>query len=279
MDVVGRDTLRDRFAALLAGGAGLGRAALEIACIGYPDLDVDPWLGRLDTLADGVQRTLGSGAPPAERLTALTRHLFVDCRFHGNTADYYDPRNSYLNDVLARRTGIPISLSVVFMEVAARVGLGVEGIGFPGHFIVRALLPRGPVLLDPYSGGQPLTEAELVERLTRFGGAPITQVPPRLLEPVDTPAILARMLANLLRVHSGRGDHARALATVELALVIEPDDAEHLRTRGMLYERLDCAAAAAADFQRCLEVAPEGPGTAEIRQRLGRLSRGRPTLH
>src|SRR5262245_28586919 len=131
--------LRDDFAALVAPGerTDLARAALHVARIGYPSIDVDHWLAELDDLATAVRQRLGTVTGPAEAVAVLAEHLFEACGFRGNQEDYYDPRNSFLNEVLARRTGIPITLAVVLLETGRRLGLDLEGVGFPGHFLVR----------------------------------------------------------------------------------------------------------------------------------------------
>ncbi len=274
-------TLRDRFAVLVADGeaADLGRAALHLARIAYPSLDPDRWLAELDTLADGVRARVPAGAPPADVVEALTAHVFGACGFRGNQDEYYDPRNSFLNDVLARRTGIPISLAVVLIETGARLGVALEGVGFPGHFLVRAPGPYGPVLRDPFFGGRIVAADDLLARFRAVAAPHATAVPPGAVQRAGTPAILTRMLRNLLRVYLERGEHEQALAAADLALVLVPDSADELRVRGLLYERLDCAPAALADFRRYLELAPQAPDAAAIRERIVQLGRAGTTLH
>jgi regulator of sirC expression with transglutaminase-like and TPR domain len=271
--------LRDRFASLVADRprCDLGRAALAIACIAYPDLDPDPYLRRLDQLADAVRGPLVSGSGAGATAEAVAAHLFGECGFRGNADDYYDPRNSFLNDVLDRRTGIPISLAVVVMEVSARLGVSVEGVGFPGHFLVRMPSHSGPVLLDPFFG-RPVETDELLARLrTLAAAAPgrpeVTEVPAQLLAPADTPAILARMLRNLLQIYRERGDAEHALAAVDLMLVLTPDGTDELRIRADLYERLECWTAARDDLRRCLAAVPRAPDAQWMRARLARLER------
>src|SRR5438445_11901588 len=164
--------LRQDFAALLAAGGqtDLARAALAIARIAYPDLDPAPYVRQLDDLAAAVRPRLFPRASPEAAVTELAGYLFGECGFRGNQEEYYDPRNSYLNDVLERRTGIPISLSLVFIEVSRRLGLAVEGVGFPGHFLVRVAGQRGSLLLDPFFGGRRVDQAELLERLRALPG-------------------------------------------------------------------------------------------------------------
>src|SRR5262245_30790585 len=149
----------------------LARAALLIACEEYPDLDIGGYLSRLDEMGRVAAGQAAVEPGPHGALRALHRYLFEEQGFRGNESDYYDPRNSFLNDVLERRSGIPITLSVVYMEVARRIGLRLEGVGLPGHFIVRVLRPEGDQLVDPFHAGALLTEADCQERVDRiFGG-------------------------------------------------------------------------------------------------------------
>jgi regulator of sirC expression with transglutaminase-like and TPR domain len=276
--------LRERFATLVASAScTLDRAALEIARIGHPDLDPGPTLDQLDALADGLRPRLPRGASPAAAGRLLAQHLFEDCGFHGNRADYYDPRNSFLNDVVERRMGIPISLSVLAIEVGRRLDIPIEGVGFPGHFLVRIAGAGSPVLLDCFQGGIPVEPDDLLSRLRSLaetsGGPDFTQVPPRFLEGASTPAILARMLRNLLRIYLEQRAHPQALTTVDLLLVLTPRSAEDLRTRARLYETLECFASAADDLRRYLSVAPRADDAAEVRKTLERLTADAPTLH
>jgi regulator of sirC expression with transglutaminase-like and TPR domain len=276
--------LREAFAAILAAGDApdLGRAALAIARIGYPDLDPEPYLAELDTLATAAGARVPAGATDADAVRAVAAYLFRERGFHGNEQDYYDPRNSFLNDVLIRRTGIPITLAVVLIETSGRLGLRVEGVGFPGHFLVRAPGTAGDVLLDPFAGGRVVPEEELLARLKALAGPErrrITQVPPDAVEPSGPRAILARMLRNLLRIYLERDDPARALETVDLLSALVAVSPELLRVRGMLYERLECFAAALRDLRSYLELAPEAPDAADIRARVARLTRVAATLH
>ena len=276
--------LRDEFAAVLAtsDSPDLGRAALAIARIGYPELDPAPYLAELDTLAAAAAARLPAGAPNDEAIRAVAGYLFRERGFRGNEEDYYDPRNSFLNDVLIRRTGIPITLAVVLIETSARIGLRVEGVGFPGHFLVRAPGADGSVLLDPFAGGRVVPEQELLARLQALAGPErrkVTAVPPDAVEPTDTPAILARMLRNLLRIYLERDDPTHALATVDLLSALVPVTPELLRVRGILYERLECFAAALQDLRTYLDLAPHAPDASDMRARLSRLVRAAATLH
>jgi regulator of sirC expression with transglutaminase-like and TPR domain len=277
--------LRDEFAALVAAGDGtdLGRAALAIARIAYPDLDADRYLRQLDALAAAARPRLAAGASAALAAGEIASYLFDECGFHGNQEDYYDPRNSFLNEVLERRAGIPITLSVVLIEVGRRVGLTLEGVGFPGHFLVRVPGSGGPLLLDPFFGGRPIGETELLGRHRAFveaqGGSVPNRLPPDALDTTPAPAILARMLRNLLRIYLDRRDHAHALATVDLVLVLAPDSASEIRVRGLLYEQLECFAAALDDLRRYLALSPEAPDAEQMRERIANLARAAPAIH
>ena len=273
--------LREDFAALAAAGerTDLARAALAIARIAYPDLDPAPYLRQLDDLAAAVRPRLYPQASPEAAVTELAGYLFGECGFRGNQEEYYDPRNSYLNDVLERRTGIPITLSLVLIETGARLGLGIEGVGFPGHFLVRVAGSRGPLLLDPFYGGRPIGERELLARYRTFVGSDAPALPPDALATTGTPAILTRMLRNLLRAYLDQKDHAHALAADDLLLVLVPDSADEVRVRGLLYEHLECFGAALGDFRRYLELAPEAPDAELIRESVARLVRIAAAIH
>jgi regulator of sirC expression with transglutaminase-like and TPR domain len=280
-----RNTLRTRFAKIVQSPrCELARGALEIARIAYPDLDETQSLAELDRLADGVRPRLMPGYSAVDRALTVSRYLFGDCGFTGNAEEYYDVRNSFLNDVLTRRTGIPITLSTVLMEVGTRVGVPFEGVGFPGHFLVRVPAGAGEhLILDPFHGGQRVDDDELLERLRTLAdanqGPQFESVPPDFLTPTSPRAMLGRMLRNLLRVYLERDSDAEALLAVDLLLVLTPQGADEIRTRGFLYERLGCPAAAANDFNRYLELAPDADDVEQIRTRISRLHDDTPTLH
>jgi regulator of sirC expression with transglutaminase-like and TPR domain len=273
--------LREEFAAFLAAGdrADLARGALLIARIGHPGLDPAPSLAALDGLAADARGRVAPGTPTVEAVAAVAAHLFHECGFHGNEDDYYDPRNSFLNDVLERRTGIPITLAVVLLETGRRLGLQLSGVGFPGHFLVAVDGERERILLDPFFGGRPVEPAALLERYRAASGAVVDAVPPEALATADVPAILVRMLRNLLHVYLDRRDPAHALSAVDLLLVLAPDAPAELRVRGLLYETLECFTPAFADLRRYLELAPEAADADDIRARVARLARAAETIH
>jgi regulator of sirC expression with transglutaminase-like and TPR domain len=205
----------------------LDLAALLIAAHAYPGLDVDAQLARLDEIAAGC---------PGRGLDDLLRHLFVDLGFAGNAADYYDPRNSFLNDVLDRRTGLPIALSVLTIEVGRRLGVGLVGVGLPGHFLVRAA-DDAHAFVDPFHGGGRLDLDGVRDLFNRVFG-PSVEFLPGFVAPVDARSIVGRMLANLQSVYLRRVQPHNALWTVRLRLAIpgqRPEErAELARVLGQL---------------------------------------------
>jgi regulator of sirC expression with transglutaminase-like and TPR domain len=262
----------------------LGRGALAIARLGHPDLDPAPSLGRLDALADQLLPAVRPAGDALARARAVVGGLGA-LGYRGNQDDYYDPRNSFLNDVLERRLGIPISLSILAIEVGRRLDVALTGVAFPGHFLLSPAATGPRVYLDPFHGGIEVDEATLLHRLgqlARQAGRPapdFARVPEEFLAPVGADAILARVLRNLVRIYAERADDAHALAAVDLLLVVTPDGPNELRTRGLLYERLGCPAAAVADFRRYLELAPKAADAAAIELRAAKLADVAPTLH
>lgn len=207
----------------------LAEAALLIAEAEYPDLDVARYVARLDDLGRGAKAALSrvraTDAMPLEeaRIERIVRFVYDDAGFHGNDEDYYDARNSFLNDVLDRKTGIPITLALVLTEVCRRAGIEAVGVSFPGHFLVRSDTPRGAVLIDPFSG-KPLSQSELGALYKRVTGED-RDPPPKLFQPATKQQILLRMLHNLRGIYEQQGDSARLCAVLERIQVLSPDDA------------------------------------------------------
>ncbi|MEK6551327.1 MAG: transglutaminase-like domain-containing protein [Pseudomonadota bacterium] len=253
----------------------LAEAALLLAKDEYPGLDVDAYLARLDELATRVRVRLPEGANIEDTLVTMNQILFDELGFAGNVDDYYDPRNSFLNDVLDRKLGIPITLSILYMDIASRLGLELEGVSFPGHFLVKFSTEEGDVVLDPFSGGTPLTEEDLVERLEEasgnemIGGLSLNE----LLEATDKRDILVRMLRNLKGIYLRRQRHDKALTALHRILQIAPDQIEELRERGELHERLECYRAARDDYRRYLERANATIDVVPVRTRLIEVER------
>jgi regulator of sirC expression with transglutaminase-like and TPR domain len=197
---------------------------------------------------------------------ALNGLLFEEEGFRGNLEDYYDPRNSFLNDVLDRRTGIPITLSTLYIEVGRRAGLAVDGIGLPGHFVVRV----GGTLVDPFHGGTVLSEEDCQKRLDRIYGGRL-RLDDTMLAACERKTILARTLRNLKAIYTKAGDFIRALNVVELLLRVDPGSLEEMRDRGMLHASLDCYALAAGELEEYLEKTGHAPGREQVRQKAAEL--------
>ena len=274
---------RKAFAALLAlpdDAIDLGHASLLIAREEYPDLDVGRYLARLDELAEEVRRRMTGREGAASQIAHLNHLLFEEMGFRGNREEYDDPRNSFLNDVLDRRTGIPITLSTVYLEVGRRIGCRLDGVAFPGHFLVRysgqETMPD--VLIDPFNRGQILTERECKNLLLEtYGG----RVPfrPDLLKRARNREILQRMINNLKWIYRQRRDFHMALRVQQLLLCMSPDRPEEIRDRGMIEFRLALFAEAVTDFERYLEMAPQAPDAPQIGKRLRELRRLAPRMN
>jgi regulator of sirC expression with transglutaminase-like and TPR domain len=272
----------DRFAELLARDEAeidLARACLLIAADAYPGLDVDGYLGEIERFAARLRGRVPAGSGAEDRVVALNGFLFDELGFSGNADKYYDPRNSYLNEVLDRRTGIPITLSVLYLEIGRRIGLDLQGVSFPGHFLVRLRLRGAILVLDPFSGGEALAEADLRERLRRVipegvaGGVPVDALPlDQFLEPAGKRQILARLLRNLKGIYRETDKPQRLLQVLNRMLVVAPDAHGNLRERGLLYQRLECYRAALKDLQDYTALEPEAPDIDDMRAKLMELS-------
>jgi regulator of sirC expression with transglutaminase-like and TPR domain len=257
----------ERFAELVTREQfGLAEACLLIAQDEYPGVDFARCMAQLDAIAATIRGRLVADASADQKVAAINRHLFGELGFAGNVEAYYDPRNSYLNEVLERRIGIPITLSIVYLEVARRLGLRAQGVAFPGHFLVKVRLPGGALVLDPFGGGTPQSERELRERLEqvlpkrRVGRAELAAY----LEPATAREIVARMLRNLKSIYLHSGALEAALAVMHRLVLVVPESAEELRDRGLVYARLDCFRPAAADLQNYLRRRPHAPDAGEI---------------
>ncbi len=258
----------------------LAEAALIIAQQEYPHLDIAGYMKRLDELADAVRARVTLDATPEHIVATMNHYFFKEQGFAGNSEDYHDPRNSFLNEVLDRKLGIPISLSIVYMEVGRRLDLPLEGIAFPGHFLVKLPLKRGNVILDPYLGGISLSEEDLHERLKRVYGEAHTEMSlDRLLDSANKKEILARVLRNLKAIYLRTDEFDKALSVVERVLSIVPDSAEDLRDRGLIYQRLECVHAALEDLRNYFDREPDAADAVDIRARIIELQGQASTLH
>jgi len=268
-------SVTERFRALADGPdeqIDLAEAALLIAKNANQDLDVGRYLARIDELAEALSARLPSAYSGTERILALNRFLFEEQGFGPNLEDYYDLRNSFLNEVLERRVGIPISLSIVYMEVGRRIGLELRGVSFPGHFLVKCKLSEGTVILDPYGRGISLSLHDLQQRLREARGGEVSRaIVAGMLVAANKKDILARMLRNLKAIYLERRDHDRAFATMEWLIALSPSDVAQIRERGLLYLQLECFRAAQEDLQRYLTLAPDADDADEIRHRVLQL--------
>jgi regulator of sirC expression with transglutaminase-like and TPR domain len=216
----------------------LDRAALLIGSWEYPERDLEGYRAVLDALARGAAPAVERAASGLDRARALSEYLFAQQGFTGNTADYYDPRNSFLADVLDRRTGIPISLAVVYLEVARRLGVLAQGVSFPGHFLVRVAVEEAWVFFDAFSGGRQLSPADL-EAMLRRATSPQAILEPSVMAAASKRQIVARMLVNLAGIYGRNGDLPRSLDVLERLAVLEPDNARIARDLAQLRARVD----------------------------------------
>jgi regulator of sirC expression with transglutaminase-like and TPR domain len=256
---------RERF----AGIAGLpderidlAAAALWIAAEEQPGLDPDVWLARLDEMAACLRPRLDGVGGDLDRVGLLAGYLADEVGLRGNAEDYYDPRNSLLNEVLGRGLGIPITLAVVHIEVGRRAGVPLDGVGFPGHFLLRHAHRPG-LLFDPFDRGRLLTQDDCRGMLDRLSGGSLP-FDPRLLKPASPRHILIRMLNNLRRVYLHRGEFLRTIAALDRVLLLDPDDVGARRDRGLLSLRWGDPAGGIGDLERYLVLEPEAPDHAAI---------------
>ena len=252
----------------------LAEAALLIATHAYPDLDVAHHLARIEELAKNLESRIRPDSGPSQRILALNEYLFAELGFAANEKDYYDPRNSCLNEVLDRRVGIPITLSLLYMEVGGRIGLPLHGVSFPGHFLVKCALPEGTVVLDPYSGGIVLEVADLQKRLREVREDEVSDaIVAGMLGAAGKKEIILRLLHNLKAIYLRSQQFDRALPILDWIIAAVPDQPPELRDRGMVYQELECSRAALIDFERYMELSPGCDDRDEIRSRIIELQR------
>ena len=250
--------------------------ALLIARDEYPDLDAGAITAQVDTYAEALRPVVAGDVDLPSRLTAINRYLFDEIGFTANVDQYDDPRNSYQNQVVDRKLGIPISLAVVQMEVTRRLGMPLDGVSFPGHFLVRLPVDDGILVLDPYNKGRPVSADELRERASpHLGGqAPDDQQLLQILAPATHRMILMRMLRNLKGLYVEAGDWERVARSADRLLKLSPDTAEAVRDRGLAYRELGHAKGAREDLARYLQLLPEADDAEAIRIALIELGAG-----
>lgn len=252
-------------------------AAICLAQDEYPDLDVQQVLGDVDQLQARLKRRLPTDAPALQRLRTLNQFFFRDLSFGGNINDYYDPDNSFLNAVLKTRRGIPITLAVLWLELAVGLGLIARGVAFPGHFMVKVNLPKGQVVIDPFTG-QSLSREELAERLEplrqRSSAADDFEVPIGLYLQAAAPRdIIARMLRNLKEIHRTQEDWPRLVAVLDRLIVLQPHVWAEYRDRGMAMAEQGQAQRAVADLETYLDHAEDALDLDLVAERVAELRR------
>jgi len=256
----------------------LARAALEIARDDYPDLDVGGYLRRIDQLGMEVGQRLQNETTIYHRIAALNSVIFQEHGFHGNRDNYYDPKNSFLNEVIERRTGIPITLSVLYMEVAQRIGLSLHGVSFPGHFLVKYLDEKEKIVIDPFNGGEIKSNESLGKILEDLYEGKVALVRD-FLEPVSKKQIVRRMLNNLKMIYLREKDFLRGLAVLQRLVILDPAAAEDIRDRGVVYSKLECFQYALADFESYLRLAPNAPDARAVKEEIVTLAKQAQQIH
>jgi len=276
--------ISDRFHALAnrpESQSGLAEGALVLAAEIRPELDVERGLAVVNELVERNRSLIDSATSPSGAVAALNHAFFELERFRGNKEQYDDPRNSDLDEVLSRRRGLPITLSILYVEVARQLGLEAYGIGFPGHFLAKIVgvsdLPEGEIIVDPFFA-RTLGKQDCVERLR----AAIGEDDPdsrQWLRPATALEIYIRMLNNLKLLYLRDGDGLSALGCFDRILVLSPDSALEFRDRGNLLERLDCVRAAIDDYSQFLELAPDHEDALAVRRLRDALSQRKPVLN
>jgi regulator of sirC expression with transglutaminase-like and TPR domain len=251
----------------------LAEASLRIAAEIYPALDIGSYIAWLDAQGERARERLSpSGSPPVV-IAEFNRLIFDELGFHANVEQYYDARNSYLNEVIERRTGIPITLSLVYIEIGTRAGLRMEGVGLPGHFVVRAGGPNWEVLLDPFNRGTELTRYDCEQLLAQTFGR-TTPLQPHYLLAVSKRAFLLRILTNLQVVYMQDQRWTDALRAIQNGFSLKPDTpaaAELTRARGLVHYKLEQWGDAERDWLQYMLIAPDAPDAALIRENLDSL--------
>jgi regulator of sirC expression with transglutaminase-like and TPR domain len=269
------------FASLVAEDEGFAllEAAIAVAQDDHPRLDPQGVMAQVDALADRLKRRIPADAVVLQKLRFLNRYFFQDLGFAGNVNNYYDPRNSYLHEVLNTRRGIPITLALLYIELATQIGLNARGVSFPGHFLVKLRAAKGEVVIDPLSGHS-LSREDLEERLAPYrrerGLTGEFEVPLGLFLQAAAPRdVIARLLRNLKEIHRSAEDWPRLLGVCERLVVLLPQAWEERRDRGLTQAELGHVDAAAADLAAYLKHRPDADDAAPLRQRLAELGDNR----
>jgi regulator of sirC expression with transglutaminase-like and TPR domain len=224
-------------------------------------------------MAADIQKRLPTQRYPLRVIQAINQYLYEDLGFRGNSADYYDPRNSFLNEVIERRTGIPITLSLIYLEIARRMDFPMVEVGMPGHFLIRPALPDMNIFVDPFYEGEILFQEDCQQRLAQIYG-PEVQLQPAFFDPVGPRRFLARMLSNLKAIYLQQPDLQKALDAIERILLLFPDTPLELRDRGLLYYHFNRWTEARQDLEIYLAKIPDAEDRTVIRRLLEQISQG-----
>jgi regulator of sirC expression with transglutaminase-like and TPR domain len=245
----------------------LALAAMLISLDEYPYLNIQEYLGKIQWLTKRIEQEIDFSieSHPLQAVEKINRVLFDGEGFCGNKEDYYDPRNSYLNEVLDRRTGIPITLSVLYLEIGNRLGLRIHGVGMPGHFLTKFFHDGRYVFIDPFNRGETLDERGCRERLASFYGQDFV-FDQSFLNAVRKSQILSRLLANLKAIYFSRQDFKKALPIIEKSLLINPDSAMDFRDRGVAHYKMNHLSRAIKDWSRYLELSPSAADREELKK-------------
>jgi len=247
----------------------LAQAALMIARLEYPELNIDDYLLKINNLAEEINNRLPATANAAEILKQLNHVLFIEKGFEGNSASYYDPRNSFLNDVIERKLGIPISLSILYIELGHALGLPLSGISFPGHFLVKLEISDGAIVLDPYYGGISLDEEDIEERLREYYGAKLDKARAHgVLASSTNRDIILRVMRNLRNLYMQEENWIKALPIADIMVEMDTDQSDALKARAAIYDQQECHIPALADYSAYLKLTPHTLGNQFIRARV-----------
>lgn len=270
-------TALDYFASLVAEDASLPllETAIAIAQHDYPKLDTQATLAEIDALGARLKARIPRDAMPMQRLRVLNRYFFQELGFSGNVNDYYDPRNSYVHAVLESRRGIPITLALLYVELAQQVGIDAHGVAFPGHFLARLRMPKGDIVIDPFTGqsmSREALDAMLVPYRRRQAALGESEAPlAAFLQPAAPREVIARMLRNLKEIFRSGQDSKRLLGVAERLVILLPDVWEERRDRGLVHAALGARFPAMIDLAGYLEHAPDAPDRPAISKRLAEL--------
>jgi regulator of sirC expression with transglutaminase-like and TPR domain len=254
----------------------LAKAALYIALEEYPTLEVEAYLNALDTMAEDVRDRLPVESYPLRIIQALNHYLFTDLAFSGNAEDYYNPENSYLNRVIERRVGIPITLSLIYLELAKRIDFPMVGVGMPGHFLVRPSQGEIEICVDPFNQGEILFVQDCKERIQElFDGNVAFQ--PEFLDAVSKKQFLARMLSNLKMIYLNQGQMSQVLAAIDRILLLFPNTPHEQRDRGLIYYQVGRWIEARQDLENYLDNQPQARDADLVKKLLVRIQGSPPS--